>query len=377
MNMNRWVRLLLLLACAVPRPSPAAAQEEVTPLLKGEVRVGNAPLTSGTVVLHQVSAEASGEIDSVRVASDGTFQLPLPHVPDHAARPEVFFASVEHRGLLYFGEAVTEAFQLDSLYRIQAYDTASVPEGGADLDVAARNLFLEPGPEGWMATDVFLLNHDGERTLYSPEEGVVWRYPLPTGIGDFEVGQGDMAPDAVRFQNQRMEVLAPIPPGERYLMVRYRIPGREFVLPLPGRTRRIEVLLREPAPAAEFPPLALAPPVEMEAGTAFRRYAGDDLENAEVRALFAPEPWSLPAEWLGLALAGFLGAAGFMAFRRRSRPGASATPSGSRVPSRDEILLAIATLDEGFQELSDPSEERRASYRAQREALLARLKRSS
>ena len=251
---NRISLLLLLLTGSLP--GNVLAQEEVVPVLRGEARVGDDPLPGVTVVLHQVSAEASGEIDSIRAEDDGTFRLPLPHVPDHAARPEVFFASVRYGGLLYFGPAVTEAVQLDSLYLIQAYDTVSVPEGGADLPLVARNLFLEPAPEGWTATDVLVVLHEGDRTLYSPEEDVVWRYPLPPAATDFEMGQGDMAPDAVRLQEGSLMVYSPIPPGERQILVRYRIPVREFELPLPGRVDALDILLREPAPPAEFPPLS-------------------------------------------------------------------------------------------------------------------------
>ncbi|MCJ7629583.1 MAG: hypothetical protein MUO50_14500, partial [Longimicrobiales bacterium] len=196
----------------------ALAQEEVIPVLRGEVRVGDAPLTDGFVVLHQVSAESSGEVDSVRVGGDGSFEIRLPHVPDHATRPEIFFASVQYRGLLYFGQAVTDAVQLDSLYLIQAYDTVSVPPGGAQIPLSVRNLFLERTENGWAVADVFQLRHDGDRTLYSPEEGVVWAYPLPRPATDFQVGQADMAPDAVRFVDGRLEVYSPLPPGERYLM---------------------------------------------------------------------------------------------------------------------------------------------------------------
>ena len=108
-------------------PSSVHGQEEAIPFLTGQVTLADEPLSQGIVVLHQVSEQASGEIDSVRINSDGTFQFRLPHMPDHATRPEIFFASVEYGGLLYFGPAVTEAVQLDSVYRIQAFDTLSVP----------------------------------------------------------------------------------------------------------------------------------------------------------------------------------------------------------------------------------------------------------
>lgn len=368
-----------LLLCALSvllQPFPVSSQEEVVPILRGEVRVGDTPLTEGVVILHQVSSDTSGEIDSVQVAPDGTFQLRLPHVPDHASRPDVFFASVEYRGLLYFGPAVTEAVQLDSLYMIQAFDTLSVPAGGADLPISARNLFLEQTADGWTATDVFEVQNGGDRTLFSPEEGVVWSYPLPPSATDFQLGQSDLAPESVRFLEGRMELLAPLPPGERFLMIRYQVPERDFLLPLPGRTDRMEVLVREPAPALELPPLALSPPVELEPGNVFRRYSAEGLQDTEVQTRVAPEPWSLPAPWLALFMAGFLGAAGVVGYRKRAGASASPAPSPS-APSRTELLLAIASLDEDYESEGDPSEGARREYEAKRAQLLARLKHSA
>jgi hypothetical protein len=354
------------------------AQEEVTPLLNGEVRVGSAPLGTGMAVLHQVSAEDSGEIDSVRVNQDGTFQIRLPHVPDHETRPEIFFVSVEYRGLLYFGPAVTEAFQLDSLYLIQAYDTLSVPPGGAEIPVASRNLFLERTEEGWMATDVFLLVPGGDRTLYSPDEGIVWAYPLPSSADGLQLGQSDMAPDAVRFVDGRMEVYAPLPPEERYLMVRYGIPEAEFEIPMPGRTDRIELLVREPAPEATFPPLASGEPVELEPGNVFRRYVADSLVDATVRANVAPEPWTLPAHWLAMLVGAVLGAAGVIGFRRRLFPAKAPPPDKwTGTESRTATLAAIADLDEAFEREENPSKSEREEYAERRKELLERLKRQS
>jgi hypothetical protein len=354
------------------------AQEEVAPFLSGEVRVGQDLLPGAMVVLHWVSADESGQIDSIRSAQDGSFRLPLPYVPDHASRPEVFFASVEYGGLLYFGPAVTEAVQLDSLYLIQAFDTVSVSPGGAELPVSARNLFLEQAPGGWTATDVFEIRNDGDRTLYSPQEGVVWSYPLPPSATDFQLGQGDMAPDAVRFEEGQVRVYAPVPPGERQILVRYRIQEREFSLPLPGRVDALDILLREPAPPAEFPPLDLATPVELEPGNTFRRYSAEGLADTEVRAQVAADPWSLPAEWMGFILTAFLAAAGVVVFRLRRRsvgPGDDAGRKGAGRSSREDLLVAIATLDEDFSALEAPTADQRAAYEAERKRFLARLKR--
>jgi hypothetical protein len=224
-----------------------------------------------------------------------------------------------------------------------------------------------------MATDVFELRLDGDRTLYSPEGGVVWAYPLPTSATDFEVGQADMAPDALRFAGGRLEVYSPLPPGERFLMVRYRIADADFVLPLPGRTDRLEVLVREPAPAVEFPPLSLASPMQMSEADVFRRYAGEGFQDTEIRAEMAPEPWSIPAEGVGLLVAAILGGAGVFGYRRRTqlRQKESAPVPGG---DRDALLLAIASLDEAFQAKAGTSPGARERYQKERAELLSRLR---
>ncbi len=366
----------LFLAFPAFLPGSARAQEEVPPRLQGQVLAGSRPAAEGMVVLHRVSATESGEIDSVRVGADGSFELLLPYVPDHATRPEIFFASFLFGGLAYFGPAVTEASQLDSLYLIQAYDTLSVPPGGAPLPVRVRNLFLESTQDGWAVTDLFQIINEGDRTLYSPEEGVIWSYPLPGPASGFEVGQADLSPDALRLQNGRMEVLAPLQPGERFLLVRYDLGVKELEIPLPGRTDRLEIMVREPAPPAEFPPLLPAPPVELEPGNVYRRYVGEALADTVIRALVAPEPWRLPAHWIAVFLAAALGGAGVYGFRRKgglSRPAFEIRPHRSR----QDLLLAVARLDEEFARSGDTSPAGRESYRIRREELFAEINRSS
>jgi hypothetical protein len=372
--LSRQRASLLVLSSLLLLPGNLQAQQEVTAEIRGEVWVGENPVSEGTVILHRVSEAESGEIDSTSVAPDGSFVLRLPHVPDHASRGEIFFASVEYGGLLYFGPAVTEAIHLDSLYLIQAFDTVSAPQGGAQVPLSFRNLFLEKVEEGWMATDVFQLRNEGDRTLYSPEEGVVWSYPLPASANGLQVGQADMAADAVRLEEGRMNVYSPLPPGERYLMVRYGIPDDDFVLPLPGQTDRMEVLVREPGPSADFPPLRPTAPVELEPGSSFMRYAADSLTDVEIRAQIAPEPWVMPPEWIGILVASLLAAAGVAGYRLRGKTSSQKFPRQTRPSGRTEILLEIAELDERFQASGETSDKARADYQVARKELLARLR---
>ncbi len=348
------------------------AQEEVVPILRGQVKVGSGPLPGAMVVLHQVSDELSGEIDSIRAGSDGTFQLTLPRMPDHGVSSEIFFASVRHQSLLYFGSAIATPVQLDSLYLIQAYDTLTVPAGGVSLPIAARNLFLTKDEEGWEVADFFQIRHDGEGTLFSPSEGIIWEYPLPEGIREFEVGQGDLSPEAVQYESGNLTVYSPIPPGERFFLVRYRIPMEDFSLPMPGTTEHMEVLVRDPGPTAEFLPLTPSTPVELEPGNRFNRFEGDNLQDTQIRATLLPEPFQFRAEWLGLLFATLLGGLGVFAYRLRASPRSTEGP-GPKLETRSDLVHAIAHLDEAFSNSKDPSPEAKADYQAHRDRLLARL----
>jgi hypothetical protein len=357
-------------------PPCLQAQEEVNPLIRGEVRSGADPLPGAMVVLHQVSSETSGEIDSIQAGPDGSFRLALPRVPDHGVDTDVFFASVRHGGLLYFGAAITDPIQLDSLYLIQAYDTVSVPPGGATLPLSARNLFLDKVEDGWQATDFFQVRNEGDRTLFSPEEGIIWQYPLPASARDFQVGQADLGPDALRFQDGGLAVYAPIPPGERFFLVRYWIPREDFTIPLPGSTEQMEVLVRQPGPQMEFPPLASASPVELEAGNVFSRFQGAGLVDAEVEGRVLAESFQFRAEWLALLLAALLGGVGVFAFRAGGRRGGE-EPGGGGGEERRALILAVAELDEIYRRTGELGGQARARYQARRKKLLKRLERLS
>ena len=369
--------ILLFTIWSIAVPARLHAQEEVVAHLEGQVLLEERPLSEGRVVLHMVGPEEGGAIDSVQVGPDGRFRISLPHVPDPENRSEVFFASIRYHGILYFGHPISRAIQLDSLYQIYVYDTLSAPEGGAVLAVSMRNIFLEPVDREWGVTDLFQIRNEESRTLFAQEEAVVWTYPLPPDLTGFQLGQGDLPPDAVTHADGSLRVSSPIPPGEQVFVIHYHIPDLSVSFPTPGATDLLEILVREPAPPLEIGRLQPRPPVELEPGTTYRRFTGTDLSGGEVEVALGQESGGLSAAWFAVVLALFLGAAGLFALQRRAPVAPRKTEAGSASPSdsgsREALIEEIARLDEAFRARSSPTSDETRSYEREREALMDRL----
>jgi hypothetical protein len=372
---------------------PTEAQEAPGPQLAGTVYLGEAPMPGGTVVLHHLADGSQGELDSVRAQSDGEFAFALPRSPD-PGRGDVFFASVRHLGVLYFGPAITEPAQLDSVYRVQAYDTILAPAEGLPLPLSSRSVFFEPDSTGWRVTDLFQLRNDTDRTLVTRPGGVVWRHRLPAEARDVVTGQGELSFAAAEFENGSLVVRAAIPPGERLFVVRYRVGSLGIEVPNEGPTDALDLLIREPSPPVEVRGLELLDRIELEAGSTYRRYSGADV-TLPVVAIVESEAAGAPrVEWVALLLALILGAVGLYVLRpaaspvgaARARSGAVAArgldsaPSGrtddagtAEAADRQALLYEGARLDEDFAAAdAGPAERRR--YETRRAELIRRLR---
>lgn len=385
MRSTRYLYVLVAAATlgSLVTPREGHAQQSEAPLLQGEVLVGDAPLDTGTVVLHEVTEADQGEIDSVAVSGDGRFSFRLPSPPDRAAE-RFYFASIRHAGILYFGSALAETTQLDSIYRIQAYDTAMVAAEGADIPLQARNLFFEPNGEEWRVTDIFQLRNDQDRTLVAPEGGAVWRYPLLEGARDFSSGQGEFAIDGTLFEDGVVSVRAAIAPGERVFVFRYAVDDPFGTVPTPGNTEAFDLLVREPSPRVGVDGLQLEGRVELEQGSTYRRYSGVDVGPNQVAVVESEQEGDIPMEWITVLIGLALAAAGLFVFKARRTPApvgpGEGAPSGAAVAAgatRQAVLVEVARLDEEFESNASPTDEERAAYEARRAELLRQLEASS
>ncbi len=351
-------------------PSPPSAQQD-PPILGGIVLEGDSPLDAGTVVLHRVSPEGSGEVDTATVGPGGEFQFLLPAVPDADTQGDIFFASVDFEGVLYFGSAITALEQLDSLYVVRVFPAEEVPPEGVSLPVEVRTLFIEFFGDEWVTTDLFAIDNRGTQTLVAQEGGVVWSYPLPPGAYEPELGESDMPPDAVTFEGGRVLVSAPLPPGDRLLMIRYRLADLNSTIPAPGRTDVFELLVKEPFPPLRVEGLEPVDVVALGPGASYRRYGASELVDVILTLVETEEQGPPPLQWVALLATVMLATGGFLAYARPRRRVLAGPDPGL---GREALILEVARIDDALAKTAEA--DTRSEILDRRAALLSLLRKS-
>lgn len=379
---GRIARVALLLTALVPAaltalvpaaltalvPAALSAQE-ARPQLEGRAFLGDSVMARGTVVLHHLARGTQGELDSLELGEDGSFRFALPNLPDPALN-DIFFASVRHDGVLYFGPMITREAQLDSAYEVHAYDTLLAPSEGLPVALQSRSIFFEPDSAEWRVTDLFELRNDEARTIVARPGGYVWRHPMPDGVREVEAGEGELAADAAQFLNGEIVARAALPPGGRLFVVRYRVDSPLLSLPVQPGTERLDVLVREPAPPIAIDGLDMMERQEFEEGSTYLRFAGANLPGPTVTIVETAEARPPPVQWAAVLLALVLTGAGLVALRSAPRRVAVVSPVGD---DRAALLHAVAQLDVEF-ERGDGSEAERQAYQQRRAELIRRIR---
>jgi hypothetical protein len=356
--------VLVALFCA----GPVAAQVPAAPILEGTAFVGDDAMSAGTVILHHLTEGTQGELDSLTVGADGRFSFALPSVPD-PERSDVFFASVRHDGVLYFGPAITTGVQLDSVYEIHAYDTLLAPSEGLPVALQSRSVFFEPDSADWRVTDLFQVRNDESRTIVARPGGRVWSHSLPAEARDITAGEGELAFDAAQAEDGELVVRAALPPGERLFVVRYRVDTPALSIPVDRPAEAMDVLVREPAPPLEVEGLELLDRIELEEGSTYLRFAGTDVAGPAVRITRSEEQGPPEVQWAAAVLALVLTGAGLLILRA-PRTAPSRAPVA---PDREALLFQIARLDEGF-DLENASPDARKVYERKRAELIRQVR---
>lgn len=117
---------------------------------------GPAPIGGAWVVLHRVTPDTAGPLDSVRTDRDGGYRFALRAAPREGA---VLFAASVHDGIAYFSAPLRGPGRAD----IVAFDTAS---SGPPIVVRGRHVIVQAGggPDRRAVVEVYDLENTGPAT---------------------------------------------------------------------------------------------------------------------------------------------------------------------------------------------------------------------
>lgn len=236
------IRLLLLLGWVA---APAAAQTRVEGLVLRPTAFDTVAVAGARVVLHRVGREVQGPLDSARTDARGGFRFALP-----ADTTAIYLISARHHGIEYFAEPLLGE---DPVPRgpltILVADTSST----SPIGVAGRYLVIgAPGTDRQRtAVDLVVLVNDTRTTRVGRDTlSATWSGALPVGAISHRVPEmgSEVSPDAVRFRGDTVDVLSPLSPGTRQLLVEHLLPAElsRLIVPLGGEAGPVQVVTEEP-----------------------------------------------------------------------------------------------------------------------------------
>lgn len=395
-----FVAALAVVVAAVAAPEASAAQVPLAAApradsapgvprhIAGHVMLGTEkglrPLAGMRVTLHRVGPDHAGPLDSAFTRHDGGYAFTYRPTGSPDA---VYFVSASYGGIAYFSEPTRGESASGDAAAITVFDTTSGP---VRIRMAGHHVVVSaPGPDGRREiAEVLDLANDSSVTLVSPDgRKPVWVGHLPSGATNVRVNpSADIAPEAVAFRHDSIVLVAPLSPGMRQLSFVYSLGSDAFPLKIPVEqpTSILEVLAEEPKAKVSAVHLREVAPVAADR-RAFRRFLAEDVPGDAVLTIDAPTPdvtrttyVVILAAVFGVAMLAALAVAFVRRGAARTAAAASAVGDGARAPvpadaTAETLLREIATLDARAERAPVLSDEERARYVAEREALKARL----
>lgn len=313
------------------------------------------------VMLHRVSRDAQGPLDSTIAGPRGEFRF--RYRADTAA---VYLVSAGWNGIEYFSSPLhTNPALPDTALHLVVSDTSST----APVVTVSRHLVIsKPGADGIRpALEIVVLSNPGPTTRISPDTlHPSWAAPLPRGVAGFTAGSGDFSSEALVVRNDSVLVFAPIASGEKQLLYTYALapaPG-PITLTLGDSVVSFKVLLEERGRAVKGGGISVADTQVIE-GRTFRQWTGPMPAGSVLSVDFpgSQTDWVIPGLVGGIALI-LIGVAA-RAMRRRPVMAVAAGPP---------LIDQLARLDARFagqESTATPAEW--ATYQADRARLKAAL----
>jgi hypothetical protein len=323
--------------------APAArAQVEAGGRIVRLVGADTVPVSGAPVVLHRVGSREQGPLDTTLTDPAGRFRFRF-----RADTTAAFLLSTRFAGIEYFSRPIHPDHEAaDTAVTLIVADTSS----RQPVRVRQRTLLVSGADASGtrIVIDWLVLSNAGPATRVAADTLTpTWGGPLPEAAQNVEMADARLsqfAPEALAFRGDSVLLFAPLSPGDKELMLQYRIPGElaRFVVPV-SVADSVFVLLEEPGARVLSPDLVVADSQLIE-GRSFRRWAGVPGSVATLEIALSGR--SLSSAQILLLLVG-LAALGFALLAARvirGRRRASATPA----PDPRGLAAAIAELDVRF-----------------------------
>jgi hypothetical protein len=293
-------------------------------LVAGQVvRPGKAsmlPVPNAMVTLHRVGSDKAAPLDSMRADKSGRYQFRFTRFGDRRA---LYFVSASYGGVAYFTPPLAHSTVKGEEAEIAVFDTTSGP---VTIGSRGHHVVVSAVDANGMRniTEVYELANDSSvtRVASSSGDGDVWSAVVPARASGFQIAQGDIPAQAVKFEPGKARVFAPIAPGLKQLAFSYSIPASAFPLSIPivRDTQILEVLIESEKGAVTGAKLVEKDPVALEHRN-FRRFLAADVSANSVTVIdlpFSPQNRTIDPRYM-IALTIVIGGAMIFALARALR----------------------------------------------------------
>jgi len=256
------------------------------------------PLPRTWAVLHRITRDAGGPVDSVRTDAAGRYRISLPRPRAAADSGAVYVVSTWYDSLAYFSLPLNVLGR--PAVRVEDLVVYATTKNAPPINLARRLVTIaRPAVDGTRdVLEILELENTGLTTRITDDTLVpTWAGAIPSAAVQFQAGQGDISPEAMLQRGDRVLVLGPIPPGHvKQLSYGYVLPagGRGFVLPIDQATQELNLLVEDTTAVVDAPKLESlgVQEIEQRRFAAYRAgplAAGDRVTIGLPRGRFQPQ----------------------------------------------------------------------------------------
>ena len=365
------IGLLFARPISASAPAPAAPPATISGIVENHT-AGKRPASGLTLKLTAlVNGTEQGSKDATTDAR-GRFVLSVPADPQRS-----YVVKITYKGGEYESPAITfKPGQSLRQVHMRVYEPTSDP---SVLKVNVHHIIVEPGEGAVQVAELLVFTNSTDRTYVGGQPRAdgkreTLRFNLPAGAANLQYMQGLME-CCVSTTDTGLVDTMDVEPGMREIAYSYTLPVSRASLALTRRldysAERLEVFGNR---AAQFAVSPLAPQddVKTEQGV-YARFSGTSLDaGTDIRLAVSglPVPRSSRRRAAIAAFAGLAAAALIFPFLRRGRRSAERR---GLTQTREELIRAVAALDDRFEAGEIPEDE----YGTRRARLMDELRRSA